>query len=213
MKKLKNIINDINDYYTNKIITHGETPKGVDWKDESSQLLRFNELLRVISGNDGFTINDLGCGYGRLYEHLISKGYTSVTYRGYDLSPEMIKKASQRHQHRDGISFITIEKPEDMLVSDYTVASGIFNVKMGHREKHWINYILVTLDAMNQKSTRGFAFNLLTKYSDREYMRKDLYYADPGLLFDHCKRKYSKYVSLLHDYPLYEFTILVRKDI
>ena len=30
-------------------------------------------------------------------------------------------------------------------------------------------------------------------------------------MFDLCKRRYSPRVALLHDYPLYEFTVLVRK--
>jgi hypothetical protein len=42
-------------------------------------------------------------------------------------------------------------------------------------------------------------------------MKDYLYYADPMKLFDHCKKKYSKKVAILHDYPLYEFTLLVRK--
>jgi hypothetical protein len=33
---------------------------------------------------------------------------------------------------------------------------------------------------------------------------------DPLRLFDHCKRTFSPDVALLHDYPLWEFTILVR---
>jgi len=66
---------------------------------------------------------------------------------------------------------------------------------------------------MNQKSKRGFSFNMLTKYSDKEYMRDDLYYADPLFILDFCKRNFSKNVSLLHDYGLYEFTILVRMEI
>jgi len=52
---------------------------------------------------------------------------------------------------------------------------------------------------------------MLTKYSDREYMKEYLYYADPLFIFDYCKRNFSKKVALIHDYELYEFTILVRK--
>jgi hypothetical protein len=44
-------------------------------------------------------------------------------------------------------------------------------------------------------------------------MRPDLYYADPRAIFDHCKRTFSRWVALLHDYGLYEFTILVRKEV
>ncbi len=55
-------------------------------------------------------------------------------------------------------------------------------------------------------------FNCLTSYSDPEKKRDELYYADPCALFDMCKRRYSRQVALLHDYGLYEFTILVRSD-
>jgi len=52
---------------------------------------------------------------------------------------------------------------------------------------------------------------MLTKYPDAARMRSDLYYADPGFFFDYCKRNFSRNVALLHDYNLYDFTILVRK--
>ena len=66
--------------------------------------------------------------------------------------------------------------------------------------------------ALKAKLSRtGFAFNALSLYSDPDRRRPDLYYADPLYWFDHCKRRYCRFVALLHDYPLYEFTILVRK--
>jgi hypothetical protein len=67
------------------------------------------------------------------------------------------------------------------------------------------------LDNIDRLSRRGFSSNFLTKYSDEDKMRNDLYYADPLFLFDYCKRKFSRNVALLHDYGLYDFTILVRK--
>ena len=68
-----------------------------------------------------------------------------------------------------------------------------------------------TLNELDRTSRLGFAFNCLTSYSDADKKRDYLYYADPCKLFDLCKRRYSKQVALLHDYGLYEFTILVRK--
>jgi hypothetical protein len=41
-------------------------------------------------------------------------------------------------------------------------------------------------------------------------MRADLYYADPAFYVDQCLSRFSRHVTLLHDYPLYEFTVLVR---
>ena len=42
-------------------------------------------------------------------------------------------------------------------------------------------------------------------------MRPDLYYADPCFLFDYCKTHFSKDVAILHDYGMYDFTLIVRK--
>ena len=42
-------------------------------------------------------------------------------------------------------------------------------------------------------------------------LRPDLYFADPLFYFDFCKRTFALDVALLHDYGLYDFTILVRK--
>jgi hypothetical protein len=65
---------------------------------------------------------------------------------------------------------------------------------------------------MDRAACKGFAFNCLTTYSDPERLRDDLYYGDPCYYFDLCKRLYSRHVALLHDYGLWEFTIIVRKS-
>ena len=130
--------------------------------------------------------------------------------RGFDISRQMIARAQELHAAVKQIAFVDneLELPE----ADYTVASGIFNVKLDTPALEWEKYILDTLETINALSRNGFAFNVLTKYSDQEFTRPDLYYADPLFFFDYCKTKYSRFVTLLHDYPLYEFTILVRKD-
>jgi SAM-dependent methyltransferase len=198
----------VQQYYDEKIQTHGPTARGVDWNSFESQKLRFVQLLKLIERRDSFTLNDFGCGYGALADYLISQGY-QFGYRGLDISPHMIAKAKDLHEGAKQIVFI--DEESELMAADYTVASGIFNVKLNTPEIDWERYILTTLETINKLSTIGFAFNILTKYSDIELRRRDLYYADPLFFFDHCKREFSRFVTLLHDYPLFEFTILVRK--
>ena len=102
-----------------------------------------------------------------------------------------------------------VETAERLRAADYTIASGIFNVKLDVGEERWVAYVLDTLDRMRELSTRGFGFNMLTRHCDRPLMRPDLYYADPGFYLSHCLNRFSRRVMLLHDYPLYEFTVLV----
>ena len=208
MKDESNILDTVAAYYSEKLATHGETPRGVDWNSPESQVLRFEQLLRIIEGEEPFSLTDLGCGYGALLEHLRKKG-APATYLGYDVSASMIKAAQARFKGDPGARFFASGEPRES--TDYAVASGIFNVRLHHNVDEWWNYLTATLDRLNRAADKGFAFNCLTSYSDAHRMRDDLYYADPGVLFDFCKKKYSRQVALLHDYDLYEFTILVRK--
>lgn len=198
---------DVAAYYTRTLQDHGITPRGVDWNGEDGQRNRFAQLARLLP-ETGFSLNDLGCGYGAFHGFL-SETHRDFRYIGYDVSAAMVE-AARGALPADGVAVIQAETPT--VTADFTVASGIFNVRMGRDPGEWQDYILTTLDAMDGASTKGFAFNCLTSYSDADRMRPDLHYSDPLALFDRCKRRYARDVALLHDYGLWEFTILVRKS-
>jgi len=202
------ILEEVGRYYSEKLSIYGATAKGVDWNSPESQELRFDQLLKVCDRTKTFAINDYGCGYGALIEYMNDSGYT-FQYRGYDISSRMISKAKTIYEDLEYCEFFTDESR--LTSADYTVASGIFNVKLKTDERVWADYVLQILTNIAELSTKGFSFNMLTRYSDKHLMRPDLYYADPLYMFDYCKKNFSRFVSLLHDYPLYEFTILVRK--
>ena len=202
------ILDTVNNYYTQKIKEHGAGPRGVDWNSTESQELRFGQLGKVIETNSGFSLLDYGCGYGAMLGY-IAKGNTGFQYTGFDISDEMIAQAiNNNKEHKEAV---WTTKLPDGEAYDYAIASGVFNVRLETSDADWIKYILDNLEAINKHSKKGFSFNMLTSYSDREYMRDYLFYADPAYFFDYCKRNFSKYVALLHDYPLYEFTIIVKK--
>jgi SAM-dependent methyltransferase len=190
-------------YYGDKVGEHGATPKGVDWSSAESQQVRFAQLLQIVDAPPPFTLLDYGCGYGALLDALGD----DAGYVGFDIAPEMIERAQELHPAN---RFVRDESA--LTRADYVVSSGIFNVKLEANDDAWRDHVLETLDRMDGLAERGFAFNMLTSYSDPPLMRPDLYYADPGEIFDRCKRRYSRHVSLLHDYGLWEFTVLVRRE-
>jgi SAM-dependent methyltransferase len=204
----KDILEKVNQYYTDKVLTHGATPAGVDWNSRESQELRFAQLCKILEPiSPGFSMLDYGCGFGSLFEYMESR-FTDFSFTGFDISKEMIREAEKLYPGRQGLAWTAEAKFEP---HDYVVASGIFNVRQDESDAKWQAYILETLHKMDEISTRGFSFNVLTSYSDEDKKRDYLYYADPLFLFDYCKRHFSRKVALLHDYPIYEFSILVRK--
>lgn len=203
------ILRRVERYYGDRLARYGPTASGVDWNSEASQQLRFAQLLRVCDREGPFAINDYGCGYGALALYLRRRG-RSFAYRGFDISEGM--RAEARAMLVNLPDCEVVDRDEDLAPADYTVASGIFNVKLDVDPETWTAYVLATLDRLDALSTRGFSFNLLTSHADPDRMRPDLYYGDPGFFFDHCARRYSRHVALLHDYGLFEFTILVRRE-
>ncbi len=198
------LLSEVAGYYATKLREHGATPRGVDWNGEEGQTLRFAQLAKILP-RKAFSVADIGCGYGALL-HYLGQNFENFEYLGCDISAEMI--AAAKVGAPANARFTQGAQPDQ--ISDYCVASGIFNVKLNRSDADWREYVETCVDSLAASSRRGFAFNCLTSYADEDKKRENLYYADPCYWFDRCKRIYSKNVALLHDYDLYEFTIIVR---
>ena len=206
METFSDIHERVGAYYDAKLAEHGATHRGVDWNSEASQQLRFDQLLRVADLSRPFSLNDYGCGHGSLAAYLAGLG-ADVRYHGYDVSEAMVATARERLAG-EKVAFTTSRA--NLAVADVTVASGIFNVLAGTSAARWERYVEETIRDMASVSRRGIAFNMLTSYSDADRMTPRLHYADPLRIFDWCKRNLARRVALLHDYELYEFTMIVR---
>jgi SAM-dependent methyltransferase len=193
-------------YYEARLIAYGATPRGVDWNSERSQLVRFKQFMPLIDHAEA-SVCDYGCGYGALLTYLRSRGHAG-RYLGFDAAPAMIASARKLHAADQRARFVGTRA--ELNVSDFTVASGIFNVRLAAPVDEWDTHVEATIRDLASLSRRGFAFNVLTSYSDPDKQRADLYYADPRKVLDFCFRLWPRRVALLHDYDLHEFTITVR---
>lgn len=202
----------LNDYFSEKLETFGTTPKGVDYNGPEAQERRFEQLVKVIDPSRPFTVIDYGSGYGAMFDFLQKRGW-QFEYYGIDLIEKMVLAGRESHQSFPNAHFTTQES--EVPVADYLLAGAIFNIKLDATYEDWQEFVVTTLRRMDALCSKGFSFNMLTKYSDADRMaqRPDLFYGDPLFFFDFCKRNFSRNVALLHDYGLYDFTILVRKDV
>lgn len=196
-------------HYDSLLEQHGAVASGVGWNSEFAQNERFAQLCKILPREDApLSILDFGCGFGSLGDYLAARR-EHFTYIGYDASKNMIEHA--RARLRD--PRVQFESEWDRVPPcDYVVASGVFNVRGDWSDERWWSYIEETLRTIHEHARNGWSANFLTSYSDRELMRPELYYADPLALFDWCKRNLSRFVALHHDYPLFDFTILVRRE-
>lgn len=210
------IFRNLQGYFTDRITTYGANFRGVDWNSTARQELCFRQLMRICEDPatgiiaQNFSINDYGCGYGALVQYLAKYDYKVADYVGFDITKAMKDQAQEMFGNLKICRFTADENT--LSPANYTIASGLLSLKLDNSNEQWEKYVLQLLDRLWKLSEKGLAFNSLTKYSDLERLRPELYYPDPCFLFDYCKTRFSKNVTLLHDYGVYEFTILVRRD-
>ena len=91
------------------------------------------------------------------------------------------------------------------------MASGIFNVKLGHPARVWTHFIRTTLVEMHATSRRGFAVNFLAPGAPGQPAVAELYRTAPESWVSFCERSTGGSVEVLSDYGMREFTLLVRR--
>lgn len=201
-------LENVKKLYDDNARKFGTDSRSVGWPDREAQELRFELLCSVIEATDtAVSINELGCGYGELLKFLQRRDYKVDQYNGYDISEEMLARARDYLGDTAGVTFSSKDRLDQM--ADYSITSGIFNVRFSETDDSWKRYMEEVLENMYEHSRIGFSFNVLSTYVD--FRQDHLFYADPLYFFDFCKRRFSRHVSLLHDSPLWEWTMIVKK--
>ena len=88
----------------------------------------------------------------------------------------------------------------------------MFNIRLDTAIDEWEQYALSVLQKLYDASKCGIAANFLTGYSDADRKRPDLFYPSPERMFAFGK-SLSRNVALLHDYEIFDFTLVIRRPL
>jgi len=188
----------------------GPKHKAVAWRDEERQQRRFQifvGLLAYDTKRDDVTINDLGCGYGAMFDTFKElPQFSDGTYFGYDISDAMLTAGRQQVSDPRAL-FINSHQATEM--ADYSFVSGTYNMKMAAPELAWRNYVEENLVQLWSKTRIGLGFNMLNIQSPLR--EKTLYYANPHYFMDFCEKNLDGQIRLIDLLHPNEFVIFVRK--
>ena len=201
------ILETVADYYAARLRRFGTTPQGVDWSAADSQLLRFDRLLQVAQDGGDASLIDYGCGYGALVDYLAATGrpfsYSRVRRLRVDDSGRHSQARRRRplflHASADGADAGRLHRGERHLQRE---------ARARRRRVARLRHAHVDDDG-GVEQPRLRVQHALDVFRPAK-RRRDLFYGDPARMFDLCMQRFSPRVALLHDYPLYEFTIIVR---
>jgi cyclopropane fatty-acyl-phospholipid synthase-like methyltransferase len=205
----RDLLEQVSAYYAERYRSHGDSARGVDWKDEASQHLRFEVLARQMDWTKEPSVLDVGCGNGELLAFCRARNLP-VRYLGIDVCEDMVEACRRRF----GLGAAALASPADLerlgWTFDYVVASGTFNVKQDTDEAVWARYFRQSIVQMFAACRAATVFNVMSSRVDYRYAH--LYYLDVGevpTIADLCG---TRRFRIDHSYPLFEMTVALLKE-
>jgi SAM-dependent methyltransferase len=196
-------------YYRQKLAEHGPGARGMDWKDEASQRLRFDVIARYLDFARRPSILDVGCGSGAFLAYCREQGY-DVDYLGLDICPEMAAACRERFGPDAAVEGQVDTLAEQGRQFDYVVASGTFNARLSAGPDEWRRHFHDSIATMFRLCRVGTVVNMMTSFVDLRYDR--LYYATVDEMAELAVERLSRAFIIDHSYPLWEMTLAVYRS-
>ncbi len=202
-------------FYRAKFLQFGDDPRSLSWNDWDGQYLRFKRICDLFKyERDGrFTVHEIGCGLGHFKEYLDLAGY-GPEYSGSDIVPDFIDHNKKKYPGNDFYLQSVcdeFERIDDRVKGkDYYFLNGSFHTKEDNTVEGWEAFVLKGMGNMFRMARKGICVSFLTAYSG--FFRDRLYYADPGTILGYVIKNMSRFVTISHDIPLFEFFIFVYKE-
>lgn len=148
--------------YKDRLKAFGPVPNGVFWRNESTQIARFDALLNLVAAVTPVAnpiLGDVGCGYGAMLDFVQeTPRYQQFQYIGIDINWAMINSCKQNFPNQKHLFFVGKNPPSQV---DFCVFSGTFNLCHASDTSLWHEYIFATLNSCWQRSRYGLVLNLL----------------------------------------------------
>lgn len=182
-----------NDYFSRRFKKYGFSHKTLSWESPFTQNARFVELLKVCTMGQklkDITLLDFGCGLGHLYKFIKDNGLLDswgIDYEGADINQTLIAEASKNFPRA---KFTLKDESIYQRQFDYTVCSGIYNLKFSEEFDISLRY-REELSRLYSGVRCGLAVNFQTLNALpliperlREGEKQKFYFHDPARLLN-----------------------------
>ena len=209
---MEKVTEELRKHYYYAFKKYGPCSKGVDWGKDKDVILRYKNMLAVILTdetkiNEPYSLLDVGCGYGGLYNYCIDNNI-EILYTGIDVCLNMIEYAKSRYYD---VSFFCEDifnfNPDKKF--DFIVCNGILTQKLETSFFEMDKFAKNLIKKMFSLCKKGIAFNIMSTYVN--YFSSNLYYKHPAEMLIYCLSEISQKVKIDHSYGIYEYTLYIYK--
>lgn len=199
------------DFYNKMIVEATNWWEVNGWGSKRSQYRRFTAAYEAMDLRMGDCLVDIGCGTGDFSQFLWEKGI-DVCYHGFDLLPQMVKMATDKHGPKFN-QWDIFDRPVDVR-SQWSIAIGTVGALADlDEEKRW-KHLAEMMMNMSATVERGFAFTMLTQRNKPNDVDSHHWLVDEktaiGRVLDLIPPQYP--VRILMDYHPHELMFVISKD-
>lgn len=210
MSELKKVAESQEKYYGDLFNQHGA---GVDAVASGKQIykdLRYKKLSKLFEEDDNFTVHDVGHGVGHYYEYLrLQFPEKKFVYSGSEITGSFVEHCKKEYPEMQFFHRDLAEKAfEDKY--DYLVFGGTFYHKVDVNDEDFIKFTESILANAFKMANKGISFNFISEHVDYRY--PDLFYGEIERVTRFVVKNLSRFFTIDHAYPLYEFTVCVYQE-
>lgn len=210
---MKKPYNNIISHYEECLKKYGDTHLGVDWPKIEDVDKRYEIMLDLIKfgklNSNLITFLDFGCGTAHLLEFINKSQIKNIQYSGLDISKKFIDVSKNKYPDIDFYCVDFFEGHESIPSFNYIVMNGVFTEKRELTFEQMWDYFTKLITLVFNKSSRGIAFNVMSKNVDWE--REDLFHVSHDLLSQFICENLTRNYIIRNDYGLFEYTVYVFK--
>lgn len=218
------------EHYEKCFSKYGDTFKGVDWNSFESTQVRYQVMLDIIGAwkisqlilinnlNDlsneqsiDYSILDIGCGCGHLYEYILKNNIKGLTYNGTDISKIFIDCCKSKYPEVNFFESNILENNSNSNKEtyDFAIMNGIFTEKRHLSDNVMFNFLCKMIESSFSLVKKGIAFNIICPYVD--WKSSSLFYLSYDKVIEFIRKNISKRIQIKHDYGMWEYTVYVFK--
>ena len=198
--------------YTRRFKAKGAQAEGVFWASRISQTARFEQVLanmRFEFGSTSFSIADIGCGYGALFDYIRNtSAWHEIDYSGVDITPEMVRYCKRKHP-ADKHRFSLGRQPKHLV--DFAVFIGTFNLCHTDDYPLWEDYILRQLTASWARVRYGLILNITSFETAR--INNHIFYVKPDTFAHKLASQFGPVNTTPTQFVQQDTTYVISKEI
>jgi hypothetical protein len=189
---------------------HQDSIKAVSSESLAHKNLRYAKISELFSNEKEIEVHDIGFGLAHYYTYLKRKyPKRKITYSGTEILKDFITLTKKKYPDNNYFYRDLSQKPgKDKY--DYLILSGIFHQRQKITIPNRENFSQELIKNAFIMCRKAIAFNFVSPFVD--YYQNHIYYSNLLKLIYFINDNLSRFFSILHNYPLYEFTVYVYRE-